>query len=84
MSEVTCSPLRGPLTEKLDKIFNKKNAFLEVNPGNVIMPRLYKDICYEILDSNVRKDDVWLISFPRTGKHLLHILLCKVSVIIGV
>lgn len=69
MSKITCTPLRGVIGDKLDKFFQRKNGFVEVNPGNVIMPRKYKDICEEILESHVRNDDVWMISYPRTGKH---------------
>lgn len=72
MSEILCDPLRGPIGDKLDKFFQRKNGFVEVNPGNVIMPRKYADICNEILDSRVRQDDVWMISYPRTGMCLLH------------
>lgn len=69
MSKIYCTPLRGPFGEKLDKCFRRENGFVEVNPGNVIMPRKYSEICDEIIDSRVRKDDVWMISYPRTGEY---------------
>lgn len=66
-NNIVCSSLSGGVGEKLDSFFQKKNGFVEVNPGNVIMPKKYQDICHEILDSHVRSDDVWMISYPRTG-----------------
>lgn len=70
MTKVTCVPLEGDIGERLDEFFRRKNGFVEVQPGNVIMPRKYKDICDEIITSRVRNDDVWMISYPRTGKRL--------------
>lgn len=69
MSKIYCTPQRGPIGEKLDKFFRRENGFVDVNPGNVIMPRKYAEICEEIIESNVRKDDVWMISYPRTGEY---------------
>lgn len=66
-TEIHCRPLRGSIGARLDKFFQHENGFVEVSPGSVIMPRKYADICNEILDSKVRKDDVWMISYPRTG-----------------
>lgn len=68
MTRVSCTPLTGPVGEQLDQFFQRKNGFVNVNPGKVIMPRKYMEICDEIIDSHVRDDDVWLISYPRTGK----------------
>jgi len=67
MDEIICTPLRGQVGDKLDKFFQRENGFVEVSPGKVIMPRKYSDISNEILDSKVRMDDVWMISYPRTG-----------------
>lgn len=68
MTKASCTPLTGPVGEQLDKFFQRKNGFVNVNPGKVIMPRKYMEISDEIIDSHVRDDDVWLISYPRTGK----------------
>lgn len=68
MNKVTCCPLGGTVGDKLDGFFQRKNSFIEVNPGHVIMPKKYQDISDEILNTDVRLDDVWMISYPRTGK----------------
>ncbi|XP_055683255.1 luciferin sulfotransferase-like [Lutzomyia longipalpis] len=51
----------------LDKLFQRQNCFIEVNPGKVILPKKYNEIGESILDLQVRKDDIFLISYPRTG-----------------
>lgn len=66
-NEIVCNLFGGAIGSRLDKFFQQDNGFVEVNPGNVIMPRKYADICNEILESKVREDDVWMISYPRTG-----------------
>lgn len=70
MIQIVCNPLCGTVGERLDNFFQRNNGFVEVNPGGVIMPKKFQDICHEILDSHVRSDDVWMISYPRTGIHL--------------
>lgn len=67
MSKTVCSPLVGLVGEKLDNFFQGKNCFIEVNPGHVIMPKKFTEISDEIINCDVRHDDVWMISYPRTG-----------------
>lgn len=67
MSQIVCSALGGNVGEKLDSFFQRKNCFIEVNPGHVIMPKKYQDISEEVINSDVRSDDIWMISYPRTG-----------------
>ncbi|XP_055376533.1 luciferin sulfotransferase [Condylostylus longicornis] len=55
------------VAEKLYNFFPVQNCFIEVNPGKVILPRKYIDIGQSILDLPIHSDDVWLISYPRTG-----------------
>lgn len=64
----TCKPLSENYSKKLDKIFDVKDSFLQYNPGRFIMPPQYKNLAQQILDFEVREDDVWVISYPRTGK----------------
>lgn len=59
--------LDDSIVDRLDSFYNKNNSFIEVNPGNVVMPRIYQDIGDQILNFEVRQDDVWMISYPRTG-----------------
>lgn len=61
----------GEVGDRLDEFFKRKNTFVEVSPGAVIMPRKFAEIGQQILDASVRPTDVWLISYPRAGKELL-------------
>ncbi|EEB17322.1 conserved hypothetical protein [Pediculus humanus corporis] len=67
MGRITYEKIEGEDGEKLDELFGIKDCLVEVNPGRVILPPDYKDIGERIMDLKVRKDDVWLISYPRTG-----------------
>lgn len=58
----------GVVGERLDEFFKRKNTFVEVSPGNVIMPRKFAEIGQQILDGAVRPRDVWLVSYPRAGQ----------------
>lgn len=60
-------PIVGEYAEKLDKVFGVKDALLEYNPGKCLMPFYFSDIAQQVLDASIRDDDVWLVSFPRTG-----------------
>lgn len=66
----TAKPLCEPYKEILDRAFRKKNALLEYNPGKCIFTPSLKNIAPDILNCEVREDDVWFISYPRTGKAL--------------
>ncbi|XP_037039110.1 sulfotransferase 1C4-like [Bradysia coprophila] len=60
--------LDDSIADRLDSFYNKtNNNFIEVNPGNVVMPRIYRDIGDQVLNFDVRHDDIWMISYPRTG-----------------
>lgn len=36
--------------------------------GKCLLPSHYKQFAGKILKAPVRKDDVWLVSYPRTGE----------------
>lgn len=65
--KVSYTPLLDGCGYNLDKFFNKEDCFVQVQPGNVILPKKFCDIGDVILDLPVRKDDIWLVSYPRTG-----------------
>lgn len=67
----THKELTGPYADKLDKIFGVPKSFYEYNPGKFLMPLCFSEITQKILDSEVREDDVWLVSYPRTGNNLI-------------
>ncbi|KAK9877333.1 hypothetical protein WA026_017729 [Henosepilachna vigintioctopunctata] len=63
----TVKPIVGEYADKLERAFGFKNALFEYNPGKCLMPICFSDIAQQVLEAPVRDDDIWLISFPRTG-----------------
>lgn len=57
--------------DMLDRLFQIKNSFIEVNPGKAILPTAFKAIGEDILNLPVFDSDVWMCSFPRTGVFFL-------------
>jgi len=58
--------VEGPLRQKVENLFGEN--MLEVSPGNVLVPPKFLKIAQKIIDLQVRPDDVWIVSYPRTGK----------------
>lgn len=53
---------------QLDKMFGAKPSFLRIEPGQCLVPPQFVLYGTRIRDLEVYEDDVWLISYPRTGK----------------
>lgn len=67
-STLTFSKLDAETSEILDRMFKKEVTMIEINPGRVVLPTDFKTIGQEILDMEVNESDVWMCSYPRTGK----------------
>lgn len=52
----------------LDEAFGYADSFWEYKPGRLLLPENFHNMAKEILDAEVREDDVWVISYPKTGK----------------
>ncbi|PSN58317.1 hypothetical protein C0J52_00106 [Blattella germanica] len=61
------SRLEGEDARKLDQMFKRENCLIEVNPGKVLLPPIYEEFGDTIRNMDVRSDDIWLVSYPRTG-----------------
>ncbi|CAH0554475.1 unnamed protein product [Brassicogethes aeneus] len=59
-------PFEGEYGKKFDDLVGVKNALYEF-PGKCLLPPFFASDAKRIIDAPVRDDDVWLISFPRTG-----------------
>lgn len=66
--QLSFNPLTGKAKELLNNMFEKKDCFIEVNPGNVVLPSDFEPIGQDILDLPVYDTDVWICSYPRTGE----------------
>ncbi|XP_073967679.1 luciferin sulfotransferase-like [Choristoneura fumiferana] len=65
--DLTFSKLDEETGGQLDKMFNKKDCMVEINPGRVVLPADYMTIGEDILNMEVLDTDVWMCSYPRTG-----------------
>ncbi|XP_013114284.1 luciferin sulfotransferase [Stomoxys calcitrans] len=65
--ELTYKELNRDIAERIDSFYIDKNCFIEVLPGNVIVPRKYMEIGESIRNLKTYPDDVWVVSYPRTG-----------------
>lgn len=61
-------------TAILDRAFHIKNNFFDAG-NDCILPQRYREISEQIRNFNVRSDDVFLCSFPRTGSTWLQEIL---------
>ncbi|XP_015516478.1 luciferin sulfotransferase-like [Neodiprion lecontei] len=66
---LTYSTVDGEIGKKLDVMFGVKNSFVRVEPGSCLLPPQYALYGPKIRDMEIREDDVWLVSYPRTGSH---------------
>ncbi|CAH0554474.1 unnamed protein product [Brassicogethes aeneus] len=67
MAGYTAKKMESENAKKIDKAFGRDNSFLEFNPGKCLLPPSHTLFAERILSFDVREDDIWLISFPRTG-----------------
>ncbi|CAL7938171.1 unnamed protein product [Xylocopa violacea] len=66
---ITFTTIEGDVGARLDKMFGVKTSFLRVQPGNCLLPPNFVFYGRKIRDMEIYEDDVWLVSYPRTGSH---------------
>uniref|UniRef100_A0A023F9A7 Putative sulfotransferase n=1 Tax=Triatoma infestans TaxID=30076 RepID=A0A023F9A7_TRIIF len=64
---VNYKEMNDDIQKQLDELFQKEQSLIEVNPGKVYLPTKFKEIGERIYNMEVREDDVWVVSYPRTG-----------------
>ncbi|XP_055854126.1 sulfotransferase 1E1 [Episyrphus balteatus] len=55
------------ISKRINSLFPISDCFIKVSPGNVMLPRKYEKIAESIRNLTVYEDDIWLVSYPRTG-----------------
>ena len=65
--ELTFTTIEDRAGALLDKWFGTKSAFLRVNSGHCILPREFVFYASRIRNMDIYDDDVWIVSYPRTG-----------------
>lgn len=71
---ITFSTMEGNFADKLDYMFGVKSSFLKVEPGYCLLPPNYVYFAKKIRDMKIYEDDIWVVSYPRTGD-------CDISII---
>ncbi|KAG7191123.1 hypothetical protein KM043_007155 [Ampulex compressa] len=66
---ITFSTIDGDIGKRLNDMYGANPSFLRVQPSGCLFPPQYVFYARKIRDMEVREDDVWLISYPRTGSH---------------
>ncbi|XP_076295565.1 sulfotransferase 2 [Lasioglossum baleicum] len=67
--QIALATIEGEEGAKLDKIFGTKPSFFRVQPGNCLLPPHFVFYGTRIRDMEIYEDDVWMVSYPRTGSH---------------
>lgn len=60
-------PVDDIIRTKLNTIFPHPDTFIISKPFDIILPSAYPYISEKIKTFTVRKEDIWLISYPRSG-----------------
>lgn len=71
---ITFTTVEGDAGAKLDKIFQVKSSFLRVQPSDCLLPPHFVFYGSRIRDMEVYEDDVWMVSYPRTGEYICHLI----------
>lgn len=66
-TEIKYADVDGQVSEILNKTFvtSFRNGYLKAN--DVVLPVYYRKFGQRILDMEIRDDDVWVCSYPKTG-----------------
>ncbi|KAH8318852.1 hypothetical protein KR074_007882 [Drosophila pseudoananassae] len=59
--------LEADIVRRTNAVFPAQNCFVEVLPDHLIIPRKYVELGESIRSLPVYEDDVWMVSYPRTG-----------------
>ena len=66
--QVKFSPVPESLWEQLSKLYSIKQEFYRGEPGGFFMNKSYAlNGAEKIFHLKPREDDVWLVTFPKTG-----------------
>jgi len=59
--------LDADIVRRTNAIFPAQDCFVEVMPDQLIIPRKYVELGESIRQLPIYEDDVWMVSYPRTG-----------------
>lgn len=67
----TVKPLEDDVGNSIDECFGAKNCLLQFGVGKCLLPPYYEGIAQRILEAEAKKDDTWVLSYPKTGEWIL-------------
>ncbi|XP_017122493.1 luciferin sulfotransferase [Drosophila elegans] len=67
MMQLSYRELEADIVRRTNAVFPAQNCFVEVLPDRLIIPRKYVELGDSIRSLPVFQDDVWMVSYPRTG-----------------
>lgn len=65
----------------MNKLFHKyfvndyRKGYVQVGEKKVILPKLYEKIADKIENLEIRDSDVWIVTYPKSGKYLAYFTL---------
>ncbi|XP_023164036.1 estrogen sulfotransferase [Drosophila hydei] len=65
--QLTYRELDADIVRRTNAVFPVQDCFVEVLPDRLVIPRKYIEMGESIRDLPIYKDDVWMVSYPRTG-----------------
>jgi hypothetical protein len=61
-----------------ESVYLKPEGMIRSNPLNVVMPHKFKEFAEEIWNFEVRKDDIWIVTYPKCGTTLTQEILWQI------
>lgn len=67
-AEYSKKPLEGIYADITDGGIGSKSVLYEFNPGKCLLPEFFENYLEKIWNMPIKDNDVWLVSYPRTGE----------------
>lgn len=68
MASISWKTVEGPQAENLRKdLIDFYVDFIEISPGRLVLPIFYRDWHQRYAEFPIKKDDVWVVTYPKSG-----------------
>ena len=69
--------LTSPFTDLFPGYADK--GLVKCHPGGTVMPSCYKEGAEKVYNYKARKDDTWIVTFPKCGARYIFLINCKLT-----